>query len=65
MMLWSGGKDLPHTGKAWDTAVTNLRLQNNAATFLVEFLKYNNKNAKTKITIEGIDKKDLEKLKEK
>ncbi len=57
----AGNRNLPHTGIAWDTAVINNRLKNNSAAFLIDFLKYNNKNAKTKITIEEIEKKDLKK----
>jgi len=61
MIMQAGGRNLPHTGKAWDTAVAKLRFRNNAAFFLKDFLKYNNKNAKTRITIEEIDKTNLQK----
>ncbi|VAV94793.1 hypothetical protein MNBD_ALPHA02-1775 [hydrothermal vent metagenome] len=63
MLMQTGGRNLPHTDKAWDTSIINLRLRNRSAAFLVDFLKYNNENAKTKITIEEIEKDDLKKTK--
>ncbi len=52
-----------YANKAIDTAVTRNRLPNDAAVFLKEFVERNRKFKAGSVTIEEIDKKELEKLK--
>jgi len=64
MILSGYGRNLPHTGKAWDTSIDNIRTQNNPKDFLKNFMIHNTKNA-TKITIEEVSKEELKKIKQK
>ncbi|VAV94801.1 hypothetical protein MNBD_ALPHA02-1776 [hydrothermal vent metagenome] len=52
-----------HSKKVMDTAIIRDRLPLNAAAFLKEFVERNRKLKATRVTVEEIEKKDLEKIK--
>ncbi|MCF6216913.1 MAG: hypothetical protein L3J58_12175, partial [Emcibacter sp.] len=60
MVMSGGAGGITHANLTWDSSIHNLHLHASTAHFLNDFLKYNSKNVKTTVTVEEIERKDIE-----
>ncbi|PCJ32998.1 MAG: hypothetical protein COA93_08515 [Alphaproteobacteria bacterium] len=60
MVMSGGSSGIAHASATWDSSIHNLHIHANTAHFLNDFLKYNSKNVKTTVTVEEIERKDIE-----